>query len=51
MSKYHITIHIEVDAPDIFVAQRKGELIASRLPMEYNPFVEGVMEEKGDSDD
>ena len=51
MSKYHITIHIEVDAPDLFVAQRKGELVTNRLPMEYNPFVEGVMEEKGDSDD
>lgn len=45
INKYHITIHIEVDAPDLFVAQRKGELIASRLPEEYNPFVESVVEE------
>ena len=50
MNKYHISIHIEVDAPDLFVAQRKGELIASRIPEDYNPFVEGVMEEKGDSE-
>ena len=50
MSKYHITIHIEVDAPDLFVAQRKGELVASRLPEDYNPFVESVVEEKGDSE-
>lgn len=46
MNKYHVTIHIEVDAPDLFVAQRKGDLVASRLPEEYNPFVEGVIEEK-----
>ena len=45
MNKYHITIHIEVDAPDLFVAQRKGEMIASRLPEEYNAFVESVIEE------
>lgn len=46
MSKYHILIHIEVDASDLFIAQRKGEVIASRLPLEYNPFVESVIEEK-----
>ena len=45
MNKYHITVHIEVDAPDLFVAQRKGEMIASRLPEEYNAFVESVIEE------
>ena len=50
MNKYHISIHIEVDAPDLFVVQRKGELIAGRLPEDYNPFVEEVMEEKGDSE-
>ncbi|MBQ9024774.1 MAG: hypothetical protein IJ104_00695 [Methanobrevibacter sp.] len=50
MSKYHITIHIEVDAPDLFIAQRKGELIAGRLPEEYNAFVNSVFEEKGDSE-
>ena len=50
MSTYHITIHIEVDSPDLFIAQRKGELIAGRLPEEYNAFVNSVFEEKGDSE-
>lgn len=50
MSKYHITIHIEVDAPDLFIAQRKGELIAGRLPEEYNAFVSSVFEEKNEDD-
>lgn len=45
MSKYLISIHLEVEAPDLFIAQRKGELICNRIPEEYNPFVEGVLEE------
>lgn len=46
INKYHMLIHIEVDASDLFIAQRKGEIIASRLPEEYNPFIESVIEEK-----
>lgn len=46
INKYHILIHIEVDAPDLFIAQRKGEIIANTLPEEYNAFVECIIEEK-----
>ena len=46
INKYHMLIHIEVDASDLFIAQRKGEIIASRLPEEYNPYIESVIEEK-----
>lgn len=46
INKYHILVHIEVDASDLFIAQRKGEIIVSRLPEEYNAFVESIIEEK-----
>ena len=46
MSKYHITVHIEVDAPDLFIAKRKGDnIVNNNLYSGYNPYVQSIMEE------
>ena len=50
MSKFHIMIHIEVEADDIFIDQKKGENISNNLDCSYNAYVQSVMEEKEDSE-
>ena len=46
MSTYHISIHIEVEADDLFIAKRKADNICNNLYEGYNPFIESIIEEK-----
>lgn len=46
MNKYHIIIHIETEAEDLFIAMKKAQnMINNNISEEYNPFIESIMEE------
>jgi hypothetical protein len=47
MGKFHVSIHLELEAEDLFIAKRKADnIINNQLSSLYNPFVESIIEEK-----